>query len=371
MKITDGLPCMNPTSCNPHPDPRHPKSDIRNPRSPPLLALFQKRIEGDDALLSLAGLRFREAGMGVEFYAESPAELKWLMSFRPTAESPMVVHLNRDLNVLSKAGHSLILDFASAFSGRILGMVIHDQPEMATRQDQYVSALKELGTKMEQLPESPLLFVEYAAGLKPELFLETLHALSDCRLVSGCVDVGHLGLWQVRTAYSVLHPGADACGLTPHSPELPMVIDDLQRAVRSALRHVLEVIHTAGLMGKPLHFHLHDGHPLSTSSPFGVSDHLGFIDEIPIPFEYHGRYSVPLMFGPSGLTMLVSEALGLLGPDRVSFSLEIHPAEGRLALGDASHLFHHWVDTTNAERMNHWLWVLQQNHQLLKRACRH
>ena len=75
------------------------------------------------------------------------------------------------------------------------------------------------------------------------------------------------------------------------------------------------------------------------------------------------------MFGPSGLAAMVDKSLRLLGPERVSFSLEIHPPEGRLALGNASHLFHHGVDKTNAERMNYWLWVLQQNHQLLKDAC--
>lgn len=42
---------------------------------PRILALFQKRIEGDDALLQLAGLRFKEAGLGTEFYAETTAEL--------------------------------------------------------------------------------------------------------------------------------------------------------------------------------------------------------------------------------------------------------------------------------------------------------
>jgi hypothetical protein len=363
MKTDDGLPGMNPTCSNPHPSPQHPSFL-------PLLALFQKRIEGDDALLHLASLRFREAGLGPEFYAETAAELNWLMGFRPTAESPVVVHLNRDVNVLSGIGRRLILDFASTFSGRLLGLVIHDQPEMATRQDQYAAALKEVGTKMERLPGNPLLFVEYAAGLEPELFLETLRALSDCELVTGCLDVGHLGLWRARRAYSELHPGADACSLTPQSPELPLVIDDLQSAVRSALNFVLEVIHTAGRMGKPLHFHLHDGHPLSTARPFGVSDHLSFLEEIPIPFEHHGGYSLPLMFGPSGLTALVSATLRSLGPYRVSFSLEIHPAEGRLALGDASPLFRHWVDKTNAERMNYWLTVLLQNHQLLKTACR-
>lgn len=347
----------------------NPTSDIRHPNAPPLLALFEKRVDGDEALLHLARLRFREAGLGPEFYAETPPELNRLMGFRPTPESPVVVHLKRDLNLLAEASGSLILDFASAFRDQLVGLVIHDQPEMATRQDDYVAALSTLGARLEQIPQSPLLFVEYAAGLRPELFLETLHALRDSERVSACLDVGHLGLWLVRTAYAKLHPGDDLCSLTPQTPELPRVIDELQGAVESALNPVLEVIQAASLLGKPLHFHLHDGHPLSTASPFGVSDHLSFLEEIPIPFMYRGRCALPLMFGPSGLTALVTQSLRLLGPDRVSFSLEIHPSEGWLALRNASHLFHHWTDMTNAEHMNYWLSVLQQHQRLLKQAC--
>src|ERR1019366_7467093 len=42
---------------------------------PRILALFQKRIEGDDSLLRLAGLRFRQTGLGTEVYAGTPDEL--------------------------------------------------------------------------------------------------------------------------------------------------------------------------------------------------------------------------------------------------------------------------------------------------------
>ena len=216
---------------------------------------------------------------------------------------------------------------------------------------------------------SPLLYVEYAAGLEPDLFVEVLHALWDWERVSGCVDIGHIGMRQVRFAYSQKHPGTDICSLTPEDPELPLLIEDVQTAVGSALIVVLDVIRALGRMGKPLHFHLHDGHPLSTASPFGVSDHLSFLGKIPIPFEYRGKYFLDLMFGPSGLAAIVTESLRLLGPEKVSFSLEIHPGEGRLLLGDVSHLFDHWVDKTNAERMNYWLSLLVRNHQIIKESC--
>jgi hypothetical protein len=52
-------------------------------------------------------------------------------------------------------------------------------------------------------------------------------------------------------------------------------------------------------------------------------------------------------------------------PGGASFTLEIHQVEGRLPLDDASRLFNHWRDLTNAERMNYWLSVLGENAILL------
>jgi hypothetical protein len=128
---------------------------------------------------------------------------------------------------------------------------------------------------------------------------------------------------------------------------------------------VLKLIEDLGTLGKPLHFHLHDGHPLSTFSPFGVSDHLSFLSEIPLSFEYAGRRAAPLMFGPAGLAQVVAKAIEAVGHERLSLTLEIHPTFGRLSLGDAAGLFTHWRDLAHAEQMNHWLSVLAQNHDLI------
>jgi len=38
------------------------------------LGLFEKRIEGDDALLELARLRFKQARMGAEMHAATPQQ---------------------------------------------------------------------------------------------------------------------------------------------------------------------------------------------------------------------------------------------------------------------------------------------------------
>ncbi len=199
------------------------------------------------ALRCLAGLRFKEAGLGTEFYAATPVELDRLLKFKPKPETPAVAHLRRDINLFEEEGRNLVMDFATKFKNQIFGLVIHDQTEITTRFDDYVAALH---------------------------------------------------------------------------------------------------------------------------SPFGISDHLSFLVEIPIPFEYKDRRSLDPMFGPSGLSRIVTESLQLLGPDRVSFTLEIHPTEGRLPLANADYLFNHWRDKTNAERMNYWLSLLVQNHKLLFEACK-
>ena len=337
---------------------------------PPLMALFQKRVEGDDALLDLAGLRFREAGLGTEFYAETPMELEGLLRFKPKPEAPAIVHLSRGINLFEEESRLLIKEFAGSFKDQIFGMVIHDQIELATRFEDYLDVVRKMESRLRDIRISPYLFIEYAVGLELECFIELFKAIHGLERVSACIDIGHIGLWQTRAAYSRNHPGDDVCALTPHNPELPSLIEDIQEAVCSALDAVLYVIRALGQLGKPLHFHLHDGHPLSTLSPFGISDHLSFMDEIPIPFEYNGKKNLNPMFGPSGLLMIITESLQLLGSDNVSYSLEIHPTEGRLPLGDASHIFNHWEDKGNAERMNYWLSILLQNHHLVLDACK-
>ena len=336
---------------------------------PKILGLFQKRIDGDDALLQLAALRFREARMGAEYYAASAEELEWLLGFRPFHDAPVVVHLGRGINIFDRSSRQSVIDFARGFKGRVYGLVVHDQDDVPMRLKEYLSALRELNSGLREVGGGLLLFIEYAAGLDPEVFVNIFKEIADLEFVSACIDVGHIGIRQTRTEYSRKHPGKDICSLRPDSPNLPDLIEDVERAVASALEKVLSVVRELGPLGKPLHFHLHDGHPLSDLSPFGVSDHLSFLTEIPIPFEYHGKRSLAPMFGLSGLSRIINEALLKPGADKVSFSLEIHPVEGRLSLGNASYLFSHWVDKGNAERMNYWLSVISKNQRLLLKAC--
>src|SRR3990172_7757264 len=94
--------------------------------NPMLLALFQKRIDGDDSLLSLARHRFEQRRMGTEMYAENPDELRWLLGFRPGMQTPVVVHLPRWIDIQQDSGVQAVLDFASACGGQVYGCVVHD-----------------------------------------------------------------------------------------------------------------------------------------------------------------------------------------------------------------------------------------------------
>jgi hypothetical protein len=331
-----------------------------------VMGLFQKRIEGDDALLSLAQLRFRQAGLGAEYYAETPGELEGLLKFSLSGKGLAIVHLARGIDLFRDGDRRRVIDFSSGFAGKIYGMVLHDQKEIMTRLKDYAAVLRQLDTIMKK--SGIYLFIEYASGLTPEIFLELFEKISKRSHVSCCIDTGHLGLHYVRTAFASRRPGKDIFSIKPDDPALSPYLDDIQASVESALEGVVSLIRRLVALGKPLHFHLHDGHPLSVASPFGVSDHLSFLEKISIPIDYRGEEALAPMFGSSGLSQIVKEALKI-GKDRVSFTIEIHPAEGKLPLGDAAHLFSYWKDRSNAERMNHWLSVIAANSSLVVRAC--
>jgi hypothetical protein len=335
--------------------------------NPPILGLFEKRIDGDDSLLALARLRFKEAGLGTEFYAETPEELDKLLQFKPTPETPAVVHLGRGLNLFLDESHAMVIDFAERFKNQVFGFVIHDQVEIKGSFDDYLKTLRKLGQRLEHV-NSPCVYIEYAAGLPLDLFLSLFEAMGDIPGIGCGVDIGHVGLWQTRATYAAGHPGKDVCVLSSADPQLPEVIEDIQKAVASAINAVIHVVQVLEKTARPVHFHLHDGHPLSTLSFLGISDHLSFLEKIDIPFDFKGRKHLDPMYGPKGLERIVVEAMRRLGRERVSFSLEIHPTKGWRPLGKHAHLFSHWKDKTNAEKMNYWLSVLLENHQLVKKA---
>lgn len=336
---------------------------------PRMFALFEKRIGGDDALLDLARLCFQKSHIAPEFYAGSIEELNHLFQFNPFPDRPPAVHLPRGLDLFEQSAKDLIIDFTRNFAGRTFGFVLHDQKEIADRFDDYVNALRDIEREPAPVQGRPFLFVEYAFGLDPGSFINLFKEIRDLKGISACLDIGHIGLRQAQAVYSRKHPGQNIFSLRTDDPALPGLMDDIQEAVYSGREEVLRIIGEFAAIGKPVHFHLHDAHPLAMSETSGISDHLSFFEKIKLPFEYGGKRDIRLMFGPSGLLAVAKESLKMLGPENVSFSLEIHPKEGMLPLGPASYLFTHWTDKGNAERMNFWLSVLAENYRLLRSSC--
>jgi hypothetical protein len=327
----------------------------------PVHGLFQRRVAGDDALLELAGLRFAQIGLAAELYADTPDELEHVLRFVPPHPYRPMVHLNRGVNVLNEPDRAVVGEFADRFAGRIAGLVVHDKREMGEQTDRLLTVMRELDARLGERPGGPLVFLEYAAGLEPAWFVEVAERLRDAERVSCCIDVGHLGIRQASAWFGRSHPGQSLGSLSPEDGRLADLAADVQEAVASAVQDVLDVIRSVGSVGKHVHFHLHDGHPLIR----GLSDHFTFLTRLPIPFSYQGRRSLNMMYGPGGLASIVSAATGACRPEAVSFTLEIHQVEGRLPLADASRLFARWRDLTNAERMNYWLSVLGENALLI------
>ena len=234
------------------------------------------------------------------------------------------------------------------------------------RQTACLAAMRELDARLRQRPGGPLVFLEYAAGLEPGWFVEVAERLRDAERVSCCIDIGHLGVRQASARFGHSHPGLSLGSLSPQDGRLADLAADVQQAVRSARQDVLDVIRSVGSVGKHVHFHLHDGHPLIQ----GLPDHFTFLTRLPIPFSYQGRRSLSMMYGPAGLAAIVSAATMACRPEAVSFTLEIHQVEGRLPLADAAQLFTRWRDLTNAERMNYWLSVLGENALLVSQGLR-
>ena len=328
---------------------------------PPIHALFHQRGAGDDALLKLAGLRFAQAGLAAEAYAETPGQLDHVLGYVPPHPRLPTVHLNRGLNLLRERDRGVVEDFAAHFAGRLSGLVVHDQADMATQTGELLAALRDLDTRLAQWPDAPRVFLEYAAGHEPGWFVELAERLKDSGRVSCCVDVGHVGIRQAAARFGRVHPGLGLRSLSAADERLPDLVDDIQDAMAGAAADVLEMIRSIGPLGKHLHFHLHDGHPLIG----GLADHFTFLMRLPVPFSYRGRMSLAPLYGPAGLAAIAAAATDACSLDLLSFTLEIHQVDGRLPLGDAAGLFRHWADTASAEHMNNWLSVMTQNALLL------
>jgi hypothetical protein len=333
-----------------------PPPDTAQLRVPVLRGVFDRFVSGDDALLQLAGLRFAEAGMQAELYADTPEQLESGLRFVPPHPALPTAHLSRYINLLRDDGQRQVQAFARQFAGRLRGVVVHDQPGMDGRVPEVVTAMR--NATAGRSPDTPLVFLEYAAGMEPERFTDLARQLADVEGASVCVDIGHVGIRESRRRLEATHPGLDLATLSRDGAAAPGLVADVQAAARSSVDVVLEMIEAIGQVGKPAHFHLHDGHPLIP----GLSDHFSFLTRVPVPFTWEGRSSLAPMYGLCGLDQVLAAIVGHCAPGGSSATLEIHQSEGRLPLANAAGLFGHWTDLTNAERMNYRLSVLAGNH---------
>jgi hypothetical protein len=173
----------------------------------PIRALFQQRIRGDQALLQLARLRFAQAGLGVEGYADSPDHLEHLLELAPLHEFLPMIHLSREINLLHDRDRIVVETFAARFAGRIAGFVVHDKVEMGQQTNRLVEVLQEVGASLDRKKEFPVVFLEYAAGLEPAWFIDVAERVRDVAKISCCIDVGHVGIKQACTSFVRQHPG--------------------------------------------------------------------------------------------------------------------------------------------------------------------
>jgi len=336
---------------------------------PPIHALFYQRGAGDPAdpaLLKLAGLRFAQAGLAAETYADTPDQLDHVLGYVPPHPRLPTVHLNRALNVLHERDRDVVEEFASRFARRLSGLVVHDQADMGTQAPALAGALADLDTRLARWPGAPRVYLEYAAGHEPGWFADIAERLKDRDQVSCCIDVGHVGIRQAAARFARAHPGTPLRSLRPDDERLPDLAGDVQDAVAGAAADVLDLTRSIAGLGKHLHFHLHDGHPLAGA----LADHFSFLTRLPVPFSYRGRRSLAMMYGPAGLAAVAAAATEACDLGLLSFTLEIHQVDGRLPLGDAAGLFRHWAgaDIAEGERMNNWLSVMAANAILLEES---
>ena len=139
--------------------------------------------------------------------ADSPGELEHVLQFIPPHPRLPTVHLNRGINLLNEQSRATVGEFADRFAGRIGGLVVHDHRDMGNQTDRLLTVLRELNARLCELPDGPLVFLEYAAGLEPGWFVELAEKLQDAERVSCCIDIGHLGRRQASARFARSHPG--------------------------------------------------------------------------------------------------------------------------------------------------------------------
>ena len=176
-------------------------------RAPLLHAMFHRQVAGDESLLRLAQERFHAADLGPEFYPENPAALVHTMSFHPGQSSgTSTVHLPRHLNLFDPRSLDEIIAFARSCGPGVRGMIVHDQPDVAGRFEDYVRQVRVLNERLEE------------AGPDRSSSSSTLWGWR-CPGSSSCSRWCVIASGLVPASTSAISPSANVSGLFP-SPTL-------------------------------------------------------------------------------------------------------------------------------------------------------
>ena len=335
-------------------------------RVPAVNGLLNYHIKGDEALLYLGRDRYERAEMGAEIHPASPEHLRSILKFTPagvrsTVHLPYAVTLDYDTI-------ALIRDFVVAGGEKISGYVLHDTLFYATDLAAGLDIIRRLNMALTGW-SGAVVHIEYAVGLPFAVFRELAEGISELDNIGICVDIGHIGINATAAAYAELNPGVDVKRLKPGADVTSAVYADIALAVQNGRKFAFDYIESLVNIGVKMHFHLHDGHPLSTFSPYGVCDHLPFFWEIPTLLPDIG--SVGGIYGVSGLKRVLEIVLVANNQSQMSYTIEIHPQPGQKELEPGQRgYFSGWTDLTNARAMNFWMDIVIQNAVIFQDLCR-
>ena len=329
---------------------------------PDIFGLLSYHIDGDYALFHLARERYSRAGFGLEVHPGSQEHLQELFKFMPEMK-PASVHLPYDA-VLYNDHTDFIAGMVLSGGDKVKTYVLHDTMEYLNDAAKGIELLKKLDSLLAGTSHGRVC-LEYAAGLPFDLFLEIINEISCLDNIGVCIDIGHVGIGAVKQDYQLKFPGQDVCSIKPSTSLSKEIYAEIASSVIAGRNKALEYIEELCRCGVYTHFHLHDGHPLSTFSPYSVCDHLPFYWEIPTMIPEIG--SVGGMYGVSGLEEILRIAKNNLDVQMSSFTLEVHPQAGKSRI-DEEFLayFSDWNDLTNAQWMNYWIDIVIQNCLLVK-----
>ena len=333
---------------------------------PDVNGLLNYHIKGDEALLHLGHDRYEIAGIGAELHPASPEHLSQILKFAPAGRTS-TVHLPYSV-VLDHDDTDTICDFVFAGGSKISGFVLHDSMSYRDDISSGIEYIKRLSSKLEGKTDA-FVCVEFAVGLPFEVYFDLIMQIKDLPNIGACIDIGHIGINATVADFYRTHPSIYVRDLKPDpgmSLETFYKIEQSTLAGRNCAFKYIEQICKSGAY---VHFHLHDGHPMSTFSPYGVCDHLPFFMEIPTLLPEIG--AIGGMYGVSGLRHILELAITNIPQQRRTFTLEVHPQPGaKKVLREHMKYFANWSDMTNAYAMNYWMELVIQNSIIFKDLCR-